>query len=379
MRKKNLLLFTSLFLLSTQIQAQEVFSVGELDPYFGEYIKPMAIGLATGMGSGWAHEARPHKVLGFDISFGATLVNFPTNALNFSTDALSSMTANNYSFVDAGGASISNLPTIVADQSANADLQKTISYTYMGTTVDQDIVIPAFDGLNIPYAPSVSLQLAIGLPKGTEIIGRYVPESGETINEYSGMDELDINTLNLWGIGVKHDIKQWIPVVKKVPFLEISGLFSYSEFNFAMTSSSIAITPDEIANASGFTIQDNSGATYNDQGFAMGMKSMTGSLLVGASIPVIRPFIGVGFNKATVETGLTGTFPKLALNSAPSSQNDIFVVNEVEEDPLYLEAEKTFMNFQAGINVKIAILTIHAQYTYQEYSMYSAGIAVGFR
>lgn len=376
--KKILPFILGLFFLSPLINAQtKVFSVGELDPYFGEYIKPLAIGTATALGAGWAHEARPHKTLGFDISLSATAVMFPTSALNFSTDALSEMVSNGYSF---GGAS--TLPTIVSPDQANTDIAKTIS-TPLGS---EELKIPAFNGLDIPFAPGASLQLAVGLPKGIEIIGRYVPEAGSYINDYAGLEDITVNKMNSWGIGVKHDIKQWIPVVSKVPLLEISALLAYSEFNFDVSSPTIAITPQTLSDASGFNIQDNSGADYTDQGFAMSMNSLNGALLVGANIPIIRPFIGVGFNKASVETGLTGTFPILHVNDSPTNLDDVFYIPSesdseegTEQSPLYLEAEKTFVNFQAGLNIKIAILTIHAQYTYQEYSMYSGGISIGFR
>lgn len=377
MKKSITLFILGLSLLATPTYSQqEVFSVGELDPYFGEYIKPMAIGMATSLGAGWAHEARPHKTLGFDISLSATGVMFPTSALNFSTEALSGMEG--YTFTNSDGP-VSSLPTLVSPDQANADINKTISYTTPVGSGSETIVIPAFNGLDIPFAPGASLQLAIGLPKGIEIIGRYVPEASSYINDYAGIDDLKVNKMNSWGIGVKHDIKQWIPVVAKVPFLEISALLAYSEFNFDITSPSIAITPQTLADASGIIITDNSGASYEDQGFAMEMNSFNGALLVGLNIPVIRPFVGVGFNKASVNTGLTGTFPILSVDETVLSPDDLFVVNDVEDSPLYLEAERTFVNFQAGINIKIAVFTIHAQYTYQEYSMYSGGIALGFR
>lgn len=382
MKKKISLFILGVSLLTTPLFSQTlVFTMEELDPYFGEFVKPMAIGMATNLGAGWVHEAAPHKTLGFDISLSTTLVNFPSNALNFSTNALSSMSTSGYTFTEvlSDGSStlnpVSSLPTLVSPDAANAEMNKTIS-TPMG---NQTIVIPAFNGLDVPFAPGVSLQLAIGLPKGTEVIGRFVPEASSYINDYAGLDDLKVNKMNSWGIGVKHDIKQWIPVVSRIPILEISALVSYSAFVFDISSPTVGITPQTIEDASGFRIKDNSGASYGDQGFAMEMNSFTGSLLVGANIPVIHPFIGIGFNKTSASTGLTGTFPDLYVNNTPTSQDDVFYVGGTKDSPLNLDVERTFVNFQAGLNIKLPILTIHAQYTYQEYSMYSAGIALGFR
>lgn len=361
-------LVSSLFSMPTFGQSSTSFSVGELNSYFGEYLKPVVLGLATGMGSGWAHEAAPHNTLGFDVSISAVAVQIPTSAMNFSTSNLSGMIDNGYSF-----GFVTELPTMASPDVTNANISKSLS----SNGVSQEIKIPALNGLDIPYTPNASLQVAVGLPKGTEVMGRFMPDVGSSINNLD-IDGIHVNEMNIWGIGVKHDIKQWIPAVSRIPVLEISALVAYSKFNFDMTSTDIALSPAAIADASGLNIVDNTSSLYDDQGFAMEMSSLTGSLMFGANIPIVHPFVAVGFNKASVNTGLTGTYPIIQVNPSPTSADDILEVNETENGPT-VESEKTFVNFQAGLSVKVAILSIHAQYTYQEYSMYSVGLAVGIR
>ncbi len=393
MKRLTNLIALSLCFLTSSLNAQSTFSMGELNPYFSEYLKPMALGMATGMGHGWAHEARPHKILGFDLSLSVVAVQIPEADQTFKVSALSKMTGNGYSFLDANSNPLGNddlLPTLVSSLPSDATMQKDLAPSDLAPSMLVDV--PMMDGLfpeDIAYAPNMALQFALGLPKGTEIMARYVPEVASTINDYAndaGFDEASVNELNMWGIGVKHDIKQWIPVVKRVPMLEISALLAYSEFNFDIGTTAITLNPDELLNGIAPTYTDidgdgnvpTSGADFNDVGFGMNMSSLTGAVLVGANIPVIRPFIGVGFNKASVSTGLTGNLPMIEYNL---NSSDGTTTANVDYDPvgLNVEAEKTFVNFQAGINFKLLIFNFHAQYTYQQYSMISAGLALSIR
>jgi len=40
------------------------------------------------------------------------------------------------------------------------------------------------------------------------------------------------NYVSLWGVGVKHDLKQWIPVVKSIPILNLAIMYGYTNVNF---------------------------------------------------------------------------------------------------------------------------------------------------
>ena len=70
-----------------------------------------------------------------------------------------------------------------------------------------------------------------------------------TLNNLIGND-FSVKKMNMWRVGGKHDIKQWIFFLKSVPMLEVSGLLTYSKFSYAMTSQEFAIDPQSIADAS---------------------------------------------------------------------------------------------------------------------------------
>lgn len=366
-----LIIGLSMFLKPVSSQSSSTFSLGELDPYFEEYLRPLALGIAVGMGHGWAHEAKPHNTLGFDVSVSAVVVSIPEADLMFHSSSLDGMKTNGYSFIDGNSNPITDfeLPTVSSDQSTDISIQKDINPNG-GTLVD----MKALDGV-IPYsyAANLAVQLAVGLPKGTEVIGRYLPNMESTINKAANFDQLTVTNFSLWGIGVKHDIKQWIPVVSKVPFLEMSVLLAYSGSRFDSNSSDFSLDLEELIPGVNINYADGvSSEDFNEQGFDMNMNSFNGALLVGFNIPVLKPFVGVGFNKASVNTGMTGNLPFITY------VDDDNIDVTIDPVGLRVEADRTFVNLQAGLSMNLAFFSLYGQYTYQEYSMYSAGIAIGF-
>ena len=258
-----------------QVQAQNSFSVGELNPYFSEYLKPMTTGLAVGMGQGWVHNAKPHKVLGFDVKFSAAVVQIPSSVHNFNGTALSKMQNDGYA-LQSGGNVVSfdrELPTLVSASTADYGFKKTIT---AGSDVSVDV--PLLDGLDFPYAGNVTLQFAVGLPKGTELMVRFIPDMSERVNNLANIDAASVSELNMWGLGVKHDIKQWIPVLSKLPIIEVSAMLAYSEFNLGIVSNDLALNPSELVQGSSVindSYYQNDNTIYDNQGFGINLNSLT--------------------------------------------------------------------------------------------------------
>lgn len=381
MNKLKTLIIGLLSVVTLGVSGQgPTFGVAELNPYFSEYLKPTAMGLATGMGGGWAQRAKTHKTLGFSLSFSAMVVKTPSSELDFNSSALSGMETDGYRFSENGtditGTDFS-MPSFASGRGTDVEFQKDLNPNGSDDVV---VGVPGMDGMDLPYSPNFAIQAAVGLPKNTELIVRFVPNIGGTLDKAMGSDDVSFNELSLWGLGVKHDIKQWIPVVSKVPILEMSALLAYSKFKFDMTSSEFEINPTKLYSGDPNQIvdefYDDDPTVYDNQGIDMQMSSLVGSILVGANIPVVHPFVGLGFNRASISTGLTGNFPEIQL--FPNT-TDMIEVTDIQKDALRIEDTRTFFNVQAGLNIKLAFFSFHAQYTYQQYSMYSGGIAIGLR
>lgn len=379
MNKIKTLILSLLSAMTLGMSGQTTFGMAELNPYFSEYLRPTALGLAAGMGGGWARTAKVHKTLGFSVSFSAMLVTIPDSELNFNSSKLSGMEADGYTFHEDGQDITGTdfpLPTFASGEPAGVEFQKDLNPNG-GTPVE----IPAMNGMDLPYSPNVSIQAAVGLPKNTELIVRFVPNLGGAVDKALGSDDVSFNELSLWGVGVKHDIKQWLPFISKVPIIEVSALLAYSQFSFDVTSSEISINPSDLL-PGGTGVYDpfyaDDATIYDNQGFDMHMNSLVGSILIGANIPVIHPFVGFGFNRASITTGLTGNYPELTFDDNLSGGN-VVEVTKIQPNAIRIEETRTFANLQAGINIKMAFFSLHAQYTYQQYSMYSGGIAIGLR
>ena len=59
------------------------------------------------------------------------------------------------------------------------------------------VEVPAMDGLDLPYSANVSIQAAVGLPKNTELIVRFVPNMASSIDKLVGSDDVIFNDLSI--------------------------------------------------------------------------------------------------------------------------------------------------------------------------------------
>ena len=115
--KKILLIFTSVFTLSLQTNAQSDFenillaSVNDSQKLLQAYFAPGMEGFINSMNGGWYHTAKVHKKLGFDISIGASGAQIPSkkDLINISELGLSNYLTSNEpttpSFSEIGRAS----------------------------------------------------------------------------------------------------------------------------------------------------------------------------------------------------------------------------------------------------------------------------------
>lgn len=361
---RKILTFSALALTLVFGSAQaQSFQVSELNSYINAYTAPFAKSVPVALSGGWAHTAKVHSAMGFDLSIGSALVFIPadegaTNANNIDLPA-------NFSFTNLNANN--EVPTIRGETSASVP---TINYDF-GPGLPT-LSFDAFKGIGLAMSGAPHIQLGIGLPKGTELIGRLIPDVSNFANNLLGDNSnVSLEKTGLWGLGVKHDIKQWIPVISKVPILQISGLIAYTRFYTGVSGSDLAITPT-VLNITNGTLANNT-SLWNDQKFSMKASSFSGTVLVGASIPVFQPFIGLGFNSGKFESGLYGTYPIVEIEGSEMA------INNSEKDPLVVEQKFTNFNVQAGARLKLGPIALHYVYTIQKYSMHTFGLAVTIR
>ena len=358
-------------LVNSQVIDEEVasFRLSDIDGYFNSYFNPFATATAASMGGGWYNTAKTHKLVGIDISLVALSIGMVPDA---------DLIVNSADIELGGGLNFSSagdVPTFsTVDDITPPDLNMQVDYTNStyGITVNENqTLFTPFKGSGLPFgglAPNM-FQLGIGLPKSTDLKVRFLPAISQMGVEFK-----------MWGVGVQHDIKQWIPVVKEVPILQLSAVIAYSKLSlstiFSELDESLSFDPAKFEAVSSLPE-----STWDDQSLGIDISSFIGHALVGINIPVVNPYLGVGFNKYSFDGGLRGSYPVISLRvqGDPTGVDVVNTVSTSEADPINIDVSGTMMNLDIGLRIKLAVITLWGQYTVQKYPMATVGLGLSIR
>jgi len=372
--------------------------VDDAEILFTEYLRPFGTGFGTGMTGGWYNTAKPHKLLGFDLTVTANVAMIPAEAETFDLGALS----NQFTSIQVpAGTTVA--PTIFGPKTSDARLGYLITITedipgigQMEVTMDDPDAFPAPPGIGLKddgivpmYAvPVPMVQLGVGLVKNTELNFRFLPK----------IELGDMGELNLWGVGVKHDVLQWLPIVDKIP-VDVSIQAGYTKFKTVFNAIEYnPVDPNSIAYMStvidgGLSWQgldyDNNGIPdyykeYDDQNLELVVSGFTANAIVSKKLAILTLYGSLGFYSSNFGINLNGDYP---IPTPVVNTDDVtnpfieLVVSDdlVETDPFAISIKKTNFRAGAGFRLKLAILTLHADYYFQEYSMATVGIGFSFR
>ncbi len=287
------------------------------------YLNPLGEMLGKGLNSGWYTSAKTHKLFGFDLTLTATYIMAPKSAETFDVSKYESKLEDFELVPD----SPTSAPTIAGDMS-NSDIpQLRVQGDATNTTA---VTMPNGSGLNYFATPMVTV--GFGLPYGIELKGRFCPE----------LDFDDVGKFKLWGLGVQKEIKEYIPGIKHVPFLNLSVLAGYTTFA-----------------GSAEVEYDGSYGTLD-----MNSNAFTGRLLIGANFPVICFYGGVGYGNASSDFDVLGTFN----------------VNGADVDnPIAVSMKNGGLDGNIGFRLRFGVIALHGEYNLGEYSAVTAGLGVNFR
>lgn len=315
------------------------------------YISPWANAFGAGLNGGWYNTAKPHKLGGFDITTGFNVGVVPTSADKFEISSIglsSSVTG-------------SGLTSTVSGPNVNGPA---MSYKSNGVTLANFTAPP---GSGWRYMPVPTLQVGLGLPFGTEIKGRFIPKI--TIKDGS---------VSLWGVGLLHSIVQYFPGNKLLPF-DVSLFAGYTKLasNIPLTLKPDAAVPQN------YTTPYNPATSFDDQNMEVNVSALNISAIASLNLPVITFYGGVGYCKTKTDMALTGNFPTPTLNIVDPANPYAEYANAgvVTGDKFPSMNIKNFSGLRAniGLRIKLAVITIHADYTKAQYNVFSAGLGISFR
>ena len=273
----------------------------------------MAESFGAGLNNGWYNTAKPHSLGGFDVTFTLNTVIIPNTAETFNIgNTFDSIFTSNFT----------QASTIFGSEDGTA-----MTYNNSDGAPPIDFTMPG--GFKTPAMPLPMIQAGIGLIKNTAIDIRYMPmlNVGENIN------------VNLFGIGLKHDLLQWIPGVGDAIPMSLSLQGGYTSLN----------TELKVA----------------DQEVSLNTKATTINLVASKKILMLTGYAGVGYNSATTTFDAKANF----------NLNGIQFNEKVEKDFESIKKLRT----NIGLRLNIAVLTIQADYTFAEYPTATLGLGVSLR
>lgn len=330
MKKLIILIFVfSAMISSAQIDLESILEGGvdDAQTFLKGYIQPVSRGFGNGVNGGWYSTAKPHKFLGFDIAVIANAAFVPTTAKTF--------TFNNddYSFIKLyeGNQTSVQLPTIAGSQDLADRPLLEFSDVNGNTIVSSTIPGSGFeDEIGYNVVPSAMIQIGVGLFKNTDVKLRFIPKLSEPEFEFS-----------TFGIGVMHDLKQWIPFVKKLPF-DVSALLAWNDVKSKV-------------------FLDSSNAP--SQALEMNTKTFLFQILASKKLSIFTLYGGLGTSSYDADINVLGTFE-------PSLGGSIL------EDPININYKGSSMRANLGLSMKLLFLNLSADYSLQEYNVFS--VTAGF-
>lgn len=333
---KKLLLFLSAVTLSANAFAQDdegfeaiiVAGAADANTLMGAYIAPAMEGLVYSMSGGWYHTAKTHKKLGFDITIGVNAAIVPTEKELFSFADLN--------FENTITASPGTTPT-VAGSGNPAEV----------TVVTQDGDTGAFtmpegvkDDLPLNAMPAPTLQASVGLIYDTDLMVRATPKLGS--DDVKG---------SLFGVGLKHNLMQYLGPLDKLP-LNVAVMGAFTSMNVD------------------YDIEDGSSVDGINQAAEFKLNSYTFQGVASLDFPFITVYGGLGYTGGKSELNVLGTY-----NVDYNGGADRTTLT----DPIALSYSPSSVRASLGARLNLAFFKIYADYTVQEYSNLSAGIAFSFR
>lgn len=353
-----------LFLSSTFVNAQKdvatfiKMGVDNASELSEAYLTPFGNAMGAGFNNSWYNTAKVHKTLGFDITFNTNFISIPDVDQTYNFNDLD---LKNMELADPNANPES--PTLFGDKKEGADAVFYAQDPVYGKYVFDTITMPK--GLGVAAMPVPDVKLALGLPKGNEIMFRFMPE-------YKVWGKAE-GTLNFWGLGLKHDLKQWIPGLKMVPVFNLSMMGAYSKFHFDIQPEN-PILPDYYGvDPNYFTYNP---ADYENQHIEFDANAFTANLITSVDIPFISFFASGGYNTNKTNLMFKGNFGVPDVNT---QTNPVSTTVKNITDPVDVDIRNSYFQGKIGMTLKLAIIHIHGAYTLGEYQAINAGIGISFR
>jgi len=285
-----------------------------------QYLMPQSKMVENSFSRGWFTTAKVHKLGGLDIQVGVNYVF--VSAGDFLFNVKNMVSAGTLPGIALAEGSVEQAPTV-----SNEFLQgqKLPQLVYNEVTTD----MPNGSGYSSMISPLVGITVGISL--NTEIAFRYMLPNGDS----------NSGDVTMYGAALKHSLKNYLPFVRRTPYLQLAVTGNYSSYTSSLNISYKSQSGQELkADATGYG----------------------GGVIVGMDFPVFGFMGSVGYAVSESTFTLKGTFSDIPGESDATS-------------PMLAEYSSGYINYGAGIFFRLYRFRISANYSYGLYSMLNAQIA----
>jgi hypothetical protein len=313
------------------------------------YITPAVNAFGAALGSGWYNTAETHKPGGFNLTFTASAAIVPKKYETFLINN------DDLTYLKLANEANNESQTIAGEKIAGPQIVYSIG----------DYTQPAFnmpEGLNTNYIPAAMIQAGVGLIKGTDLMIRYIPNI-----------KISNNEIGLWGLGGKHDIKQWIPGLKKMPILQLSIMYGYTKLH-----TFVDLNVDK-GSISATDLNGEESNTWDDQYMKLIVQNQTANLLIAADLKFVCFYGGIGFVTTKTNLKLEGDFPVVYFDEALTETRVKAVSDPINMEIKNQDGGITKPRLNIGVRFKLAVVTLHFDYSWANYSVLTAGLGFSFR
>ena len=319
MKKILFILFSTFTYLISFSQISGLTTILDQDVSQGKklieaYFNPMSESFGAGLNNGWYNTAKPHRLGGFDLTLTLNTVIIPNSVKKFN--------------IQAAGSSTFTSDEEYAESIFGSKETTKMYYNPNGNQlIGMEFDMPA--GFNTKVMPIPMIQAGIGIIKNTEIDLRFMPmlNVGDNIK------------VNLFGVGLKHDLLQWIPAIGDVIPMSLSLQWGYTSLNTEVNIANQDVDLNTIAN--------------------------TINLTLSRKILMLTGYAGLGYNSAVTNFSADANF-------------DLNGVTFEEKLEMNFESNNDF-RANAGLRLNIALITLQADYTFSKYPTATLGLGVSIR
>lgn len=294
------------------------------------YLSPVLAAWGADLNSGLYHSADLHDILGFDVGVkvGAVMAKDEDRVFDLILPDQLTFTDGGAQYTLVAGRDydkvIFGAPTALGDPNGKVvTVKSTTKYSFLqGKTL-----FTSPKGFNIKFASLLMPQASVGLPFGLEVIGRFVPNI--TLPD-------DAGKVNFIGFGIRHSIDQYIPLLP----IDVSIHFMTQKLT--------------ISDMNDHKIVGASGTAYGIE--------------VSKSLALLTVYGGYQIEKSAWDVDLYN--PDLSLTQ--------FIGTPVAIAGFHVDGRNS-SRFHAGVRLLLAIINVHADYSFATQPVVAAGVGISLR